>query len=150
AWPSSPSPRSTSTTAPRRRWRGATPSWRSGPSTSASSGSRAVDSVGTVLVPHVGAHHPCYQHGQEQLPADALDDGQASSDVATRNDVAIAQRRQGDEAEVDGARAGEVAGGGDEGGRRQLLQNPVKETHEDACEQIPPERLVQSSLATAP
>src|SRR5499433_660307 len=38
-WLSSPSPRSISTTAPTRRWRGATPSWRSGPSTFASSGS---------------------------------------------------------------------------------------------------------------
>src|SRR5215472_17988777 len=87
-------------------------------------GSRYGHSLGVIVTPYVRAHHWRHQHGQEQLPADAFDDGQASGEVAARNDVAIAQGGQGDEAEIDRARPREFAGGDEEGGRPELLENP--------------------------
>src|SRR5262245_45413932 len=100
-------------------------------------------SVRVVLAPYVRADHPRHQHGQEQLPADAFDDGQASGEVAARDDVAVAQGGQRDEAEIDRARPGEFAGGGEEGGRPELLEDPVEETQEDSREQVRAERRIQ-------
>src|SRR5437016_14151226 len=81
------------------------------------------------------ADQSCDHNRQEKWPANAFDDCKAPSYICTRRDVAITERRQCDEAEVDCARLGEFAGE-DKGARFDLFENPIQETEASASEQI--------------
>ena len=83
----------------------------------------------------IQADQSCDQNCQEQLPANAFDDCEAPSYLRAGHDVAITERCQCDEAEIDCTRLGEMGAGG-EGARADLFENPIQETEANSRKQI--------------
>ena len=65
------------------------------------------------------------QNCQEKLTTNTFDDGQAPRHVTARSDIAVAERCQCDETEVDGACLGKGASDG-ECVRVQLFEDPIQ------------------------